>query len=93
MAVHLIEGHGLRIDGHELTRAQAVEQARGWLVANGVDAWDAEGMVTEGCVVRAWWDQARGFVQEGMNGAQPVIAVNVPDLQIDPEGGKSGDQP
>lgn len=81
MAIHEIPGHGLRIDGHEGSREATVTQARAWLVENGfMDEWDAEGAITTGTVVRAWWNDERGFVTQEHPGAVPVTVVNIPNL-------------
>jgi hypothetical protein len=72
--------HGLIVDGHDLSRAGVLAQARDYLVAKGTDPFDAENKLVDrpGLVVRAWWgDDEFGFVQEHHKGAKPVTVVNV----------------
>lgn len=67
-------------DGHGLSRAQALGQARAALTARGTSTWEADDLFIDrpGLVVRAWWGgDDVGFVQEHHDGATPVTVVNV----------------
>lgn len=71
----------LLVDGHDVTRSDAIAQARQWLAAEaGMTPAAAEDATVDGPgrVGRAWWlDDARGFGQEHHDGAAPVTVVHV----------------
>jgi hypothetical protein len=70
---------GLMLDGHDTSRADALTQARAYLVDAGVDPFVADAAVVDspGLVVQAWWSDEQGFVQDSYGGALPVTVVHV----------------
>lgn len=76
----IIPGHGIVLDGHDVTRDQAVTAASEHLA--GVDDLVlADLLARPGLIVRAWWaGEDVGFVQPEHPDARPVTVVNVQAL-------------
>ncbi len=78
MDAFVVPEHGLLLAGHTTTQATARAAAHEWLLAAGVNVWDAEAGTEGAHVARAWWGGELGFVQADHDQAVPVTVVHLP---------------
>lgn len=85
MDIRELPDHGLMLDGHDISRADALAAARTYLEVAGVSSFDAEAATIDhrGAVRQAWWGgDELGFVcaPNALNehhNPQPVTVVHV----------------
>ena len=90
MPTQVMPGHGLVIDESDLEptgdtladvrarRAAAVTLAEEHLVESGMPTWRIAELDLAARVRQAWWDDERGFVGQGYEGARRVLVVEMP---------------
>ncbi len=79
MQTFLIKGHGVVLDGHDVSRATARSDAAAFLVASaGWTEDDADAATDQASVVRAWWGgDDVGFAGSEYPAARAVTVVNL----------------
>lgn len=72
-------GNGLVVGDHDTTRAAALDEARTYLLGEGLHPFDVDAMLVDrhDLIVRAWWfADDSGFAMEHQDGASPVLVVH-----------------
>lgn len=69
------------LEGHTYTRSEALSKFSDSLRLSGMDDWDLEIYMLRinalpYAVMRAWYSDDIGFVQESFSGSKPVTVVN-----------------